>query len=328
MELRWLRGDCHLHTTNSDGKKTPEQLYEALHLRKMDFAFITDHNKNTVGDKAFFYKGMGVFPGMEISGSQGHVNVFCENMGFSGIERFQTAEQYFELIEELRKKGAFVSVNHPMDRVIPWRIGFEDFRTDSVEVWNSPMHTDDVYCLQWWHELLLNGTFIPAVGGSDFHRDYLVTNLLASPTTYVAARSNGMEDVLAGIRAGHVFVTNSPNAARLFLTSGEAIPGDAVAFSDGAFVHVACDFLRKGQTLNVYNNDKLLLRHRAKKREENVSFDLPVHEKGFVRAEVRYQLKGAAAGLYKFGAGKLRQHGKDEPVPPFVYSFTNPIFFR
>ena len=49
-KLHWLRGDCHLHTTNSDGNRTPEQLYEMLYQRGLDFAFITDHNCNTNAD--------------------------------------------------------------------------------------------------------------------------------------------------------------------------------------------------------------------------------------------------------------------------------------
>lgn len=327
-QRHWIKGDCHLHTTNSDGVKTPEQLYEALYRRGLDFAFLTDHNKNTVGDEEFSYKGMGIFPGIEISGDQGHVNVYCRQMGLSAIDRPHTPEDYHALIDPLREKGAHISINHPLDRGIPWRMGFDAFPLGSVEVWNSPMHTDDVYCLQWWHRALLAGDFIPAIGGSDFHRDYVVTRLLASPTTYVCAASNRMADVLAGIRAGHVFVTNSPSAARLFLTSGDCIPGDTAAFSADASVPVACDFLRRGQTLRVFNNDAEIFTYHAAKHTDNVSVTLAVREPGFVRAQVGYQLGAVPGALYRFGAGLLKQHRKDEPLPEFIYSFTNPIFFR
>ena len=323
----WIKGDCHMHTVNSDGSRTPAQLYEMLYRKGMDFAFVTDHNYNTPGETEFNYKGVGIFPGMEISGSLGHVNVFGEHMLVRAVNRPRTPAEYRTLVDFFRSRGAHVSINHPLDRGLRWQLGLGDFAPDSVEVWNSPMHTDDVYCMRWWHEQLLDGRFIPAVGGSDFHRDYYVTRLLASPTTYVYAYSNAMADVLEAIRAGRVFVTNSPAAARLFLTCGETVPGESVGFGQGKTVTVACDFLRRGQTLRVYNNNKEILAYRADKREQAVRFDLPVEAPGFVRAQVGYQLAGAGARAYAFGASTFNRHTPGEEIPEFIYSFTNPIFF-
>ena len=324
----WIKGDCHLHTTNSDGNKSPVELYETLYRKGLDFAFITDHNVNTPGETEFNYKGVGIFPGMEISGDMGHVNVFGEHMLVRAINRPRTPEDYHAMVDYFRGRGAHVSVNHPPDRGLLWRLDFDEFAPDSVEVWNSPMHTDNIYCLQWWHERLLKGQFTPAVGGSDFHRDYYVTRLVASPTTYVYACSNAMADVVAAIRAGHVFVTNSPSASRLFLTCCDKVPGDTADLAKDRSVKVACDFLRRGQTLRVINNDREIFSHRAEKREENVSFEVTVESRGFVRAQVGYQLSGALAKAYAFGAGKFDRHTPGEPIPEFLYSFTNPIFFK
>ncbi len=326
-KAHWIKGDCHLHTANSDGAKRPEELYEALYRKGLDFAFITDHNFNTPGETEFNYHGVGIFPGMEISGNLGHVNVFGEHFLVRSINRPRSREDYEALIGYFRSRGAHISINHPLDRSLPWRLGVEDFQPDSVEVWNSPMHNDDVYCMEWWHKKLLAGEFIPAVGGSDFHRDYYVTRLLASPTTYVYACSNTLADVRAAIKAGRVFVTNSPGAARLFLTCGKKVPGDTADLAKEREVTVSCDFLRRGQILRVFNNDRELLTYRAKKHEDGVSFTLPVEARGFVRAQVGYQLTGPAAGFYEFGATKFKRHTPGEGVPEFIYSFTNPIFF-
>lgn len=323
----WIKGDCHLHTVNSDGHKTPAELYEMLYRKGLDFAFITDHNYNTPGETQFNYKGVGIFPGMEISGNLGHVNVFGEHLLVRSVNRPRSREDYLALVEFFRSRGAHVSVNHPLDRGLRWQLGLEGFTPDSVEVWNSPMHNDDVYCMDRWHKLLLEGTFIPAVGGSDYHQDYAVTRLLASPTTYVYSYSNAMADVLEAIRNGRVFVTNTPSAARLFLTCGDKVPGEKAKLQPDTAVTVACDFLRRGQTLRVYNNDEEIFTHLAKKREENVSFMIPVKEPGFVRAEVRYQLTGRLAQAYIFGATRFNRHDPGEGVPEFIYSFTNPIFF-
>ncbi len=324
----WLKGDCHLHTCNSDGKFTPAELYDKLFDKGVDFAFITDHNVNTPGRTAFNYRGISIFPGMEISGSLGHVNVWGENLPFERISRPETPEAYYTLIDKVRQAGAHVSVNHPFDRKLTWTIDRDNFPMDSVEVWNSPMHTDNIYCLKWWTDKLLKGQFIPAVGGSDYHEDYVVTDLLCNPTTYVYAESSSLEDVLAAIKRGNVFVTNSPKSSRIFLTSGDCVPGDRKEFAEGEFVQIAVDSLKKGHTLRVYHNENVIFEYKAGKTENNFSQCVAVPSAGFVRADVQYTLPGPARQIYAKGAGKLfGMHDKGEQVPDFIYSFTNPIFF-
>lgn len=330
-EKKWYKGDCHLHTTNSDGKNSPEALYEMLYQRGLDFAFITDHNCNTVGDKRLDYKGMTVIPGLEITGDLGHVNVWGENIPITRIERPKTEERYNELLDTVRKVGGTVSINHPYDRRFGWDIGLDKTEFDCVELWNSPMHSDNVYCKDWWHGELLKGRFIPAVGGSDYHQDYLgVTHLLASPTTYVYAASNSMEDIVDGIRKGHVFVTNAPSSACLYLTSGDAVPGDTVAFNGGNYVQVRIAHLRRRQTLRVWCNDEVLftVTAPADKGLYNVFESIRVPEKGFVRAEVGFKLNKAEELVYATAASKLHYHDKGEKVPELYLAFTNPIFFK
>ena len=269
----WLKGDCHLHTCNSDGQYKPEELYDMLYELGMDFAFITDHNVNTPGMKAFNHRGVAIFPGMEISGGLGHVNIWGEGLPFERISRPNTQEEYAGLVEKARESGAHISVNHPLDRKLPWRIDLDNYKMDSVELWNSPMHTDNVYCMDWWTKKLLKGEFIPAVGGSDYHRDYVVTRLLCVPTTYVYAESNSIEDILAAIKRGNIFVTNSPKAPRIFLTVGDAVPGDRTKLTESTVARLSLDKLKKGQTLRVYNNEKVIYEIKAKKDINDFSVD-------------------------------------------------------
>ena len=295
----------------------------------MDFAFITDHNVNTPGMKAFNHRGVAIFPGMEISGDLGHVNIWGEGLPFERISRPDTKEDYYALIDKVRASGAHISVNHPFDRKLAWKIDRDSFNMDSVEVWNSPMHTDNVYCLEWWADKLLNGEFIPAVGGSDYHRDYAVTKLLCVPTTYVYAESNSIEDVLAAIKRGNVFVTNSPKAPCLFLTAGEAVPGDKVLLSETDSVHIQLGKLKAGHTLRVYHNENIICEVKAKHTMTDIELDIPITEKGFVRADVRFPYKGVAELLYvKLAGGLFGMHDEGEPVPDMINSFTNPIFFE
>lgn len=323
----WLKGDCHLHTCNSDGQYKPEELYDMLYELGMDFAFITDHNVNTPGMKAFNHRGVAIFPGMEISGGLGHVNIWGEGLPFERISRPNTEEEYSGLVEKARESGAHISVNHPLDRKLSWRIDLDNYKMDSVELWNSPMHTDNVYCMDWWTKKLLKGEFIPAVGGSDYHRDYVVTRLLCVPTTYVYAESNSIEDILAAIKRGNIFVTNSPKAPRIFLTVEDAVPGDRTKLTENTVARLSLDKLKKGQTLRVYNNEKVIYETKAKKDIKDFSVDVPVSEKGYVRADVRFSYPGPAKLVYEKIAGEMMgMHSKGEEIPDMIYSYTNPVF--
>lgn len=328
-QRHWLKGDCHLHTSNSDGHYKPEELYDMLYERGMDFAFITDHNVNTPGMKAFNHRGVAIFPGMEISGNLGHVNIFGEFLPFERISRPNTPEEYYELINKAREAGAHISVNHPFDRKLSWRIDRDTFKMDSVEVWNSPMHTDNVYCMDWWTDKLMKGEFIPAIGGSDFHQDYVVTNLLCVPVTYVYAESNSLEDILSAIKRGNVFVTNSPNSPKLFITSGDAVPGDRTEWKNGTYVHLQLEKLKKGQTVSVYYNEEVIYEIYARDGAiKNLDVKIPVPGKGYIRADVSFCYSPlVSAGYAKIAGGMLGMHDKGEPIPPMIYSFTNPIFF-
>ena len=325
----WLKGDCHLYTTNSDGKHTPGELYDMLYDAGFDFAFITDHNVNTPGKKSFVHRGVAIFPGMEISGGLGHVNVWGENLPFDRIPRPGTEEAYYRLLDKVRESGCHISINHPFDRKLSWKINRDTIEMDSVEVWNSPMHTDNIYCYEWWLSKLEKGEFIPAVGGSDYHQDYAVTRLLGIPTKYVYAESNSVEDVLGAIKRGNVTVANSPNAAALFLSCGEAVSGDRVKLDENSVVRVSTSRLKKGQTLRVFNNRKVIYEMYARKTLNDFVVDIPVAEKGFVLAEVKYTFPDIAKTIYaEIAGGAFGVHDKGEDVPDMLYSFTNPIFFE
>lgn len=45
----WYRGDCHLHTVYSDGRRTPQQLVADARAAGLDFIVSTDHNTGTTG---------------------------------------------------------------------------------------------------------------------------------------------------------------------------------------------------------------------------------------------------------------------------------------
>lgn len=328
-ERQWFKGDTHMHTINSDGVLTKGQLVEKCQKSGLDFVMITDHNFNSV-EETYYDKNLLVIQGQELTDYLGHVNVWGRKVPFDPPHTLDTAEDYKKYIDACKKAGAVVSVNHPFCSNCPFRLNLEDYPFDSVEVWNTIQHSDNIKNMEWWTNQLLKGNRIPAIGGSDFHRDYGIP-FLACPTTYVNAKSNTQEDILEAICEGRCFVTNSPESSTLVLQCGEAEIGDTIKLADKNMLEVKVSKFKKGHTLKVYNNDKIIFETTADKFEEGYMAEVEILEKGFVRAEITYRFNPAFEKLYAFVENKyLTKQGVADmsglSLPDFFWAFTNPIW--
>ena len=85
------------------------------------------------------------------------------------------------MLAPCREAGATISVNHPFCSMCGFHMDLEHFHFDCVEVWNTIQHSDNIKNMNWWHNQLLQGNHIAAVGGSDFHKDIGPLKLLAPP---------------------------------------------------------------------------------------------------------------------------------------------------
>lgn len=324
---KWFKGDTHLHTTNSDGKMTRDELVKECIARGLDWAIITDHNFSTV-EVPYRVGGFQVMQGEEVTAKPGHLNLWGANLPFKAPYVLDTPEDYKAIIARAREAGALVSVNHPFCKKCGWHMTLDDFDFDCVEVWNAPMHIDDMVNLRWWHNELLRGRRLTAVGGSDYHRDhYHVTRLVGNPTTVCLAASNSQEDIMRALKNGNCFVTQGPSRTMLYLSSNGAYAGETTPWEPGIRAQLKIEKLKAGHRVEVYCNDTVIYRWQAKKSgTHEASFEVP--EIGFVRAEVLYEYKGIAKLIYKKIIAKLMPLDKDIPVPAFAYCFTNPVFFE
>ncbi len=324
-DRKWLKGDTHYHSTNSDGIYPLETLVEKCRKRGLDWMIITDHNFYTVNE-SFYHNGMLVIPGEEYTGDNGHLNIWGSNLPKLPEGRPTEYEQYVEAAKDAKECGAVVSVNHPFCKKCGWHMELENFEKDCVEVWNSPMHIDNMTNLEWWHSQLLKGKRLAAVGGSDFHRDYYVTRLIASPTTYVYVRENTEEAVLNALKNGNSFVTNSPKATELYISCKGKVMGEEAEWSEGIKLSLSAVRLKKGNTVRVWNNNKIIYDYKAK-RNCTHNIEIAVPEKGFVRAEVLYSYGTVKKAIYKKIIAKIMPLDAGLEIPEFAYCFTNPIYF-
>ena len=343
-EPRWLSGDCHLHTYHSDGAHSPEKLVAKLKKKKLDYAIITDHKVNMTGAYYRFWDPrLLVINGYELTSYNGHVNLWGVKEPLDLPFAYNDMAGYMRLYEQARERGCTVSINHLTCKNCGWhfwetpteeqdkraeeRVLPEGVQFDCCEVWNGPMRIDNMTAIGWWHNQLLKGARLPAVGGSDYHSDYVVTDLLASPTTVVYARSNTTEDVLAALRAGHSFITHSPKSTRMYLTVGDAICGDSVRWSAGIKAKLRLENTKAGHRLVIYNNYNRMLDVRLKHKKV-CEYEVELPEAGFVRAEILYNYNFVTKTIYKMMMPILMPKDVGLTIPMFCWAMTNPIWLE
>lgn len=181
--------------------------------------------------------------------------------------------------------------------------------------------------MNWWHNQLLQGNHIAAVGGSDFHKDIGPLKLLANPTTIVHTTAKTEEAVLQALREGRSVVTNKPGTSMIYLTVGDANVGDTVSYAPGLTGKVAVTKFKKGHTIKVFNNNDVILEHTAAQSSDRMELDFEIRQPGFIRAEIDYTFRPVMRALYHTVEEKYL-HANVADLPPFFWAFTNPIWIR
>lgn len=221
----WYRGDCHLHSWYSDGRRTPAEIAALARAAGLDFINSSDHNTQSshphwapeAGDDLL------IMLGEEITTRNGHVVALGTEPGTFVDWRYRARDNRFgRYAREIRRAGGLVVPAHPHATCIgcAWKFGFGE--ADAVEVWNGPWTPDDEIALASWDATLVasvreNREWLPAMGNSDAHRDPDVVGL---PQTVVLADDLTREAVQDGIRAGHSYIAESKDVSLAFTATG------------------------------------------------------------------------------------------------------------
>ena len=80
-EGKWFKGNVHIHTTNSDGKLSVEEIVKIYRENSYNFIFITDHNKITFYQSP--YDDFLVIKGVEFNKNSLHILGLDLNENFS-----------------------------------------------------------------------------------------------------------------------------------------------------------------------------------------------------------------------------------------------------
>ncbi len=233
-EAGWYRGDLHMHSAHSDGncasksgdKRVPCPLFLTLDSaadRGLDFVAFTDHNtishvKELTALQPYFDRLL-LIPGMEMTTFQGHANAFNLREPVDFRVGSNAVPDWNTLLTAAKNKGALVSINHPRVPTGEACMGCgwspnpaaDLSLVQAVEVVNGNDIESPVTGIPFWHEQLQKGHRLTAIGGSDTH-DVTSKNVspppgrIGVPTTVVYAKELSIEAIMAGIRAGNVFV--------------------------------------------------------------------------------------------------------------------------
>ena len=299
-EPELLFGDLHIHTVASDGALDSEAVGKLARDIGLDFVGLANHNNYADNFCLPDIPGLTFIYAVEWTHYKGHMNFFGAKAPFENSFIANTPEEMEKIINDARSLGAVISVNHPKCPFCPYKWNSMNF--DMIEVWNGPMRGTNIRGIKWWTQLLREGRRIPAVGGSDFHRPKDFAKL-GNPITAVYSPSRRREDILKNIRAGHSFVSSGVDGARLTLTCGDAMMGDAVRYDKNKKLHLHAE-QRRGETLVlVTGSGERVIKHFAR---GNLDIDIEPKNDNFAYVK-------AIRGCGKLGV---------------VRALTNPIYFQ
>lgn len=106
---RWLKGNLHTHTTQSDGVSGPQAVIDDYARRGHGFLMLSDHDVYTSPAEYAKYdaRGLLLIPGNEISADGPHLL----HVGATGLVPGHADRQ--QVIDEIVEQGGFVVFNHP-----------------------------------------------------------------------------------------------------------------------------------------------------------------------------------------------------------------------
>ncbi len=304
--LKLLKGDLHVHSINSDGVHTLEELAFKAKANGLDFLAITDHNQLVSADSLPKLAGVTMIPGVEWTHYRGHANFLGVSQPYDGPFFTNTDEESVDKFNSARDRGAVIVINHPFEEGSSFLFDIQSMPFDCLEVWNGPMRESNLRAVGLWHQMLLQGLRVPICGGSDYHRDTPFI-FLGGPTMCLYSMSAGASDLLYALRSGHGYVSFAPGGPEIKMTAGDAMMGDEVEWEITRQVEINVSSLSAGDEVKVITNNGSETLHKATE-DGALQATYSMKTPGFARVEVS---RSFLPGL---------------PMLPALIS--NPIYFR
>jgi len=302
----WYRGDCHLHTVYSDGRRLPSEVAAGAREAGLDFIVSTDHNTSSSHAVWGRYAGpdLLIVTGEEITTRNGHWLALGLPAGEWVDWRYRSRDDVFaRFARQVHRAGGLVVPAHMYCAYLAcqWKFGFED--ADCTEVWNGPWTYDDEHAVSTWDQKLgeavrTGRAWLPAMGNSDAHS---VPNVIGLPQNVVYADALTTDALMAGLRAGRTYLVESSAVELAFTVTGhgrQAGIGETLGVPADAPVDVRLDV--KG----VPNGTVRFLTDEGQMHQESVdssgtgtvTWRTTASLAAYVRAEVRHPMADGSPG--------------------------------
>lgn len=316
----WYRGDCHLHTWYSDGRRTPAEIGALARAAGLDFINTSEHNTHAAHGHWADVAGddLLVMLGEEVTTRNGHVVALGTEPGTFVDWRYRARDNRFgRFARRIRRAGGLVVPAHPHATCIGcnWKFGFGE--ADAVEVWNGPYTPDDEVALADWDGMLVasarsgSRSWIPAMGNSDAHR---APDMVGLPQMVVLADDLTREAIQEGIRAGRSYVAESASVSLVFGASGGR--GEHAGIGERLEVDRSVPVTVR---LEVTGAPRCVVRFVTDQGVLFTSAPLPVAGSGVVEWQT-------TASYAAYVRAELRHETAVGPLPGALAAFTNPVF--
>jgi hypothetical protein len=238
QELRWVKGNTHTHTNNSDGNEIPRRVMRWYQDYGYQFLMITDHNMitATAGLDSDKNDDFILIPGEEIGLAflKRHVHVCSFNPKRPAQARagLTVAETLQNAVDASRLSGGLPQINHPQRR---WSLEASDFKglrnVCLFELLNLQLESNNFPAggkpgtEELWDTLLSAGMILYGVASDDSHEflgDFLPDK--AHPGKgWVMVRVSQLtpEAVCAGLEKGDFYASTGVELADLQISAKE-----------------------------------------------------------------------------------------------------------
>lgn len=207
-----FKGNLHLHTTKSDGRKSPAEAAVLYEEKGYDFLALTDHNRLTVLPE---YRGrMLLLPGIEMDEAPNdreviHLLAIGVDAGFMGLLKPGIKSQ--DAVDLVNRAGGACFLAHPhwsLNRVetvaaLSGLSGVEIFNSVSRPPYNGD-RADATFLLD---QLAVDGYLYPTTAADDTH---FYGDEVAKSYILLQADALDVPAVTSALRAGRFYATQGP----------------------------------------------------------------------------------------------------------------------
>lgn len=303
----WYRGDCHLHTVYSDGRRLPAQVAAEARTAGLDFIVSTDHNTSSSHGVWGPLAGedLLIVTGEEVTTRNGHWLALGLKPGTTIDWRYRSRDDRIDdAVRQVHAQHGLAVSAHLYCPWIgcEWKFGFDDL--DATEVWTGPWGWDDEAAVSTWANLLATSAqrgdrrWLPAMGNSDAHNPGQTVGL---PHNVVLADRLDRDGVLSALKAGRTWIAES-SAIDLSLVlqhRGRQIGiGDRLRGrpTEPLTAHLSVSGVPGGTLRLLTDQGQMVQSALPSSGTGSVTWTTTPQAAAFVRAEVRHPLANGAPG--------------------------------